>query len=146
MKAHRHVQHMLKIVFKRLWAIRKLKKAGISDDDLLHFFFVKIRSVLESNCPVFHSILTQENTDDIERVQKIVLKLILGDRYTDYQSSCLLLDVETLENRRTALSLNFALKAYKSEKFSYFFNLNNSSKYNIRKPRLYYELHICVWD
>ena len=137
MKAHRHVQHMLKIVFKRLWAIRKLKKAGISDDDLLHFFFVKIRSVLESNCPVFHSILTQENTDDIERMQKIVLKLILGDRYTDYQSSCLLLDVETLENRRTALSLNFALKAYKSEKFSYFFNLKNSAKNNIRKPVMF---------
>ena len=75
MKTERHVKYMLQICYKRLWAIIKLKKAGISNQDILHFFFMKICSVLESNCPVFHSMLTQEQTDDIECLQKIVLFL-----------------------------------------------------------------------
>ena len=73
MKTERHVKYMLEICYKRLWAIIKLKKAGISNQDILHFFFMKIRSVHESNCPVLHSMLTQEQTDDIEH-----LKLKLG--------------------------------------------------------------------
>ena len=68
---------MLGISYKRLWAIPKLKKAGVPEPDILHFFNIKIRSVLESNCQVFHSMLTQEDTDDIERIQKIVVKIIL---------------------------------------------------------------------
>ena len=35
MKTRRHVQHILAISYKRIWALRKLKKAGISDSDIL---------------------------------------------------------------------------------------------------------------
>ena len=45
----------------------------------------------------------------IERIQKIVCKVILGPRYTHYDQACLLLSVSTLEARRKHLSLRFAL-------------------------------------
>ena len=138
MKAHRHVEYILKIAYKRLWAIRKLKKAGISDDDLLHFFFVKIRSVLESNCPVFHSILTLEDTNDIERVTKIVLRIILDDRYVGYDSSCKLLNIDTLQARRTKLCLNFAIKSFKSDKFNLFEDNIKTFSYNTRKQEMFH--------
>ena len=41
-----HVEYILDIVYKRLWAISRLKSAAVSEEDILHFFNVKIRSVL----------------------------------------------------------------------------------------------------
>ena len=69
-----------------------------------------IRSVLETNCPVFHSMLTLENKEDIERLQKIVLKILLDEKYTSYENACQLMQVETLETRRTNMFLAFASK------------------------------------
>ena len=127
MKTGRHVKYMLEICYKRLWAIIKLKKAGISNQDILHFFFMKIRSVLESNCPVFHSMLTQEQTDDIERLQKIVLRVILVEQYKSYEQACQLLNVQTLKQRRTQLCLTFSLKILENEKFKDFFQPNQNN-------------------
>ena len=110
MKTDRHVRHILAIAYKRIWAIRKLKKANVGNDDILHFYYMKIRSVLESNCVAFHSMLTQENSDNIERIQKIVLRIILDSDYIDYHQACLELNVFPLQSRRTKLSLSFALK------------------------------------
>ena len=126
MKTERHVKYMLEICYKRLWAIIKLKKAGISNQDILHFFFMKIRSVLESNCPVFHSMLTQEQTDDIERLQKIVTRVILVDQYSSYEQACRLLSIQTLKQRRIQLCLTFSLKILENEKFKDFFRPNQN--------------------
>ena len=136
MKPDRHVDYMLTICYKRLWAIIKLKKTGISNEDILHFFFVKIRSVLESNCPVYHSMLTNQNHYDIERIQKIVLKVILSERYTSYKQACLLLNVITLQQRRKDLCLQFSLKILKNEKFKDFF-IPNKNINDIRNQEKY---------
>ena len=135
MKTNRHVEHILSISYKRLWAIRKLKQAGISNEDILHFYFVKIRSVLESNCPVFHSMLTKENTDDIERIQKIVLRIVMNTEYSGYHNACITLNVPTLQTRRVKLSLSFALKCVASDKFNHFFKQNIHT--NIRSPDMF---------
>ena len=34
--------------YKRLWALRKLKNTGVSSEDILKFYNMKIRPVLES--------------------------------------------------------------------------------------------------
>ena len=93
---------------------------------------MKIRSVLESNCVVFHSMLTQENSNDIERIQKIVLRIILDDQYQDYHQACLALNVQNLQSRRTKISLSFALKCLTSDKHKQLFKLNENT--NIRNP------------
>ena len=135
MKPAKHVEYLLKICYKRLWAISQLKRARVPDHDILHFFFIKIRSVLESNAPVFHSMLTQESSSDIERVQKIALRVILDDDYVDYQTACTTLEVDSLENRRKKLCLNFALKCLNSEKFKDMFKFNTVAEdYKIRVP------------
>ena len=123
-KPHRHVKHILDIAYKRLWAVTRLKNAGVPDFDILHFFNIKIRSVLETNCPVFHPMLTQENKDDIERIQKIVLKIIMGYKYTSYEDACKTYMVESLNTRRSKICLSFALKCMQSKKFQHMFELN----------------------
>ena len=58
-------------------------------------------------------MLTLENITDIERV-KIALKVILSDRYSDYDKACSYLNTKSLQSRRIDLSLNFTLKCLKS--------------------------------
>ena len=57
-----------------------MKSAKVNDDDILYFFNVKIPSVLEYCAAIFTSMLTAANVSDIERIQKIALKVILNDK------------------------------------------------------------------
>jgi hypothetical protein len=72
-----NVTCILLIAYGRLWAISRLKSAGVSEDDILFFFNIKIHSVLEFCAPVWSSMLTVESISDIEYVQKIALKVML---------------------------------------------------------------------
>ena len=139
MKPDVHVSYILKIAYGRLWAISRLKTANVPNNDILHFFNVKIRSVLEYAAPVFTSMLTVENKIDIERTQKIALKVILNDEYSTYDQACAVLNTLSLESRRKDLSLNFALKCLKSEAHNHFFKQRTSTYYQLRKIKAFEE-------
>ena len=76
---------------------------------------------------VWHSSLTKTNENDLERVQKSALKLILKDEYKDYKSALKLLAVDSLFERREKLSLKFAKKCLKNENFKKLFPHRKSS-------------------
>ena len=137
MKTDKHIQYILQISYKRMWAISKLAKSGISSSDIIHFFNVKIRSVLETNCPVYHSMMTKEQSDDIERLQKILLRTILADKYTTYEHACAQFDIHTLERRRTQICLKFALRVLENSKFKDFFKPNTNIN-NIRNQEKFF--------
>ena len=95
---------------------------------------------MEQNVAVWSSTITQEDIEDIERVQKVALRLILKENYDNYDQALLLLDLEKLQTRRTDLCLRFAKKCLKNEKSSSMFPLNpgydprlrNSDKYEVK--------------
>ena len=134
-----HVDYILKIAYSRLWTISKLKSATVNNDDIFHFYSMKIRSVLEYAAPVFSSMLTAENVADIERIQKIALKVILADQYQSYDQACQLLGTISLENRRKQLSLKFALACLKSPHHSHLFKQRLSPYYKLRKIKSFEE-------
>ena len=142
MKPDTHIDNILKIAYRRLWAISRLKSAAVSDDDILFFFQMKIRSVLEYSSPVFNSMLTVQNVSDIERVQKIVLKVILDTRYLNYEQACQLLKTESLQSRRKSLALRFALKAVKSDQHKHLFKQRKSTYYKLRNLKSF-EVPFC---
>ena len=74
-----------------------------------------VRSILELAVPVWHSGLTKQQTADIERIQKVAMKIILQDKYVNYQLACSTFSAQTLEDRRTKLCLKFAAKNQRSE-------------------------------
>ena len=131
-KPDKHVAHILRIAYSRLWAISRLKTAKVSDDDILLFYTMKIRSVLEYAAPVFSSMLTMQQSSDIERIQKIVVKIILGQRYKEYDIACHSLSISTLESRRKQLSLRFALACLKSPQHRHLFQPRKSLYYKLR--------------
>ena len=75
----------------------------------------EVRSLLELAVPVWHSGLTRLQSRDIERIQKISFKIILGPAYENYNQACKYLATQSLEDRRLKLCLKFARKNLKSD-------------------------------
>ena len=142
MKTATHVQHILKIAYSRLWTISRLKSAGVGKDDIFYFFTMKIRSVLEYTSPVFSSMLTESEISDIERIQKIVLKVVLGDNYSSYDQACILMNTTTLQQRRADLSLKFALSCLESAQHKHLFTQRKSLYYQLRNIKSF-EVPFC---
>ena len=124
--------------------IRKISNFGASIEDLKTIYFAYVRSILEQSCTVWHSSLTEENSKDIERVQKSACKLILAENYRSYEDALKTLDIESLFDRRESLCLEFAKKCLRNEKMKKLFNENpkvhemetrNKEKYEVTQAK-----------
>ena len=69
-----------------------------------------IRSILEQSAVVWHTSLTLQNTEDLDRVQKSSCRIILKSRYTTHEKALQVLDLEELRVRREKLCKSFATK------------------------------------
>ena len=88
---------------------------------------------------VWHSSLTLSNRNDLERIQKSAMKVIFKNDYQSYEKSLKVLKMEKLHERRERLSLSFAKKCLKHEKFSDMFPKNvNGSVMKIRNKEKYF--------
>ena len=99
---------MITKVNNRMRLIRNIKKFGATAQELVHLWIIFCRSVLEQSCVLWHSTLTQENIDDLERTQKTFAKLVLQNQYSSYKEALIKLNLLTLSDRRQHLCLNFA--------------------------------------
>ena len=104
--------------------LRKLKAFQVPIPDLINIYVLYIRSRLEQSAVVWHSSLNLGEVIELERVQKVALRLILGDDYVNYQHARTLTQMKTLSERRTQLCLKFARRAVKSEHSKDLFPLN----------------------
>ena len=107
--------------------LRKVSSFCTDYEELKNIYILYVRSILEQSATVWHSSLTEENKNDLERVQKTALKVILGDSYMSYENALKILDIETLNDRRIDLCLNFARKSSKHPKMKWMFTLNDKT-------------------
>ena len=71
-----HVSYILNKVAKRYYIIFQLARIGITPSDIILIYCAIMRSVLEYACAVWHCGLTANQSDDLERVQRRVLRII----------------------------------------------------------------------
>ena len=90
-----------------------------------------VRSILEQSCQVWHSSLTLENSEDLERIQKNALKIILQDEYENYSHALALSGLKSLNERRKELCKRFAKACTKNDQTRSMFPLN-PNKYDIQ--------------
>ena len=129
---------IIKKVNSRMQLIRELKNFGASIEEMTHFWTLFCRSVLEQSCVVWGSSLTQENKDNLERTQKTFAKLVLKEKYKNYELALNILNLETLENRRTILTKRFAVNGIMNNTLTDLFPLNKKKhEMKKRKPDLY---------
>ena len=72
---------------------------------------------------MWHSSLTLENFQDLERVQKNALRIILGEDYQTYSHALNVTGLSTLFERREKLCLKFAKSC---AKYTNIFPLNDA--------------------
>ena len=80
--------------------LTKLKYVGVGMDDLLDVYKLFIRSCIEYCSVAFHSSLTIELSDKLERIQKTCLRVILGEMYIGYSAALEMSGLDTLFSRR----------------------------------------------
>ena len=95
--------------------LRRVSSFGAPVEDLKDIYILFVRSLLEQSAVVWHSSLTKENEQDLERVQKNALRIILKNNYQTYKKALIRLGMETLNERRQKLCLNFAQKCLKTQ-------------------------------
>ena len=97
--------------YSRISMLTKLKYIGTKVEDLIDIYVLFIRSVVEYCAVAFHSSLTIEQTNDLERIQKVCLKIILGENYVSYSAALEMKGLDTLYLRRENGVLNLPLNA-----------------------------------
>ena len=90
----------------------------------------------------FHSSLTLELSNKLERIQKTCVKIILWDMYMDIDSALEMCGLDTLLDRRIRRCLDFAKKSTKHTRNRRLFPLNKnlavartSAKYQVNFAR-----------
>ena len=126
----------------RMQLLRKVASFGTSQTELKEVYILYIRSLIEQSAVVWHSSLTEDNRNDLERIQKTACKIILGDQFKHYEQALLQLDLDNLHDRRTLLCLNFARKSCKNPKTSIMFPRNHKKhKMETRSPEDFQAQH-----
>ena len=120
--------------------LKNLYHFNLPLSEMLLIYSLYIRSVLEQAAVVWHSSLTKGEQLDLERVQKVAMRIILKDQYIDYTHALKITGIPTLKARRNKLCLNFAKNCVKNDRTSDMFPKNNIIM-NTRQHEAYYVPH-----
>ena len=110
------VRHIKSSFNQSSWLIRHLKLARIKPKMMTTVYCSMIRSAIEYSSVVHGGFLTQEQSDELERLQSTCLKIIWGWRYS-YRQVLKLAGLQTLEKRWTDAFKKFTLKAFQNKRF-----------------------------
>jgi len=105
LKWGQHVNVILSKAASRLHFLKQLKRAGAGTDDLLYFYNMIVRPVLEYASPVWHSSLTVGQSNSLESVQKRAMQIIFP--HLNYSGSLFIAEADTLSSRREELAQQF---------------------------------------
>ena len=105
LKWSEHVNYIHPKASKRLYYLRQLKQAGLSQSDLLKVYETLIRPKLEYCCQVWSTGLTMELCSLLESVQERACRIILP--WISYSDALNILKIPTVTQRYQTLSLKF---------------------------------------
>ena len=101
LKWNDHVEPVLNTSSKRLYFLRQLKRARVSEKEMILFFCTCVLPILGYASPVFHYSLPSYLSNDIERIQRRALKIIYPN--LSYQEALVKSGLQNLHNRRDIL-------------------------------------------
>ena len=123
---------------RRIYLLKQLKRAGIDRKSLILFYCACIRFVLEYAFQAFHTNLPAYLSDQIERVQKRVLRILFPEvvSYRKMEDAGL----KTLFHRREELCSSLFKQIVESDQHKLPGLLpapNDSERYNFRTRRMF---------
>ena len=102
LKWNTHISNTCKKVSTRLYFLRQLKRAKLPPNDLVLFYIICIRPIVEYACEVFHNSLPQYLSDDLEKLQKRAFRIIFPDMH--YKDVLKTKNILSLNDRRQKLT------------------------------------------
>ena len=107
-----------------MWLLRRMKIINIEPRVILDFYLKEIRVLAEHGVAIWNSGLPVHPSQVLEKIQKVALKIILGDEYSSYDNARAKFGLNLLSERRLDLCTNYALKLYKSKYCNDFYTLS----------------------
>ena len=132
-----HIKYTVKRVKGTMWQLVRLKQMNAPKEKLVEFYILKIRSILMFGAVCFHSSLTGEQSQLLERQQLTCLATILGSEYTTYSRALRLTNLPSLATLREEACLKWAIKAQASPQHSHLFPTRPSN--NTRSGTVFQE-------
>ena len=133
-----HIQKIAARLRARTWSLARLRKKGLDHQKLVRAYSCLIRPLCEYACPSWHSLLTAEQAEMLERQQSQALKNVFGTGL----SACKMRQkagVELLSRRREKICVKFANKCVTNVRTAHWFqersNPNYSRRSNTNYPR-----------
>ena len=133
-----HVKSILKKVRYRTWAVHNLKRLGMSAGGLLSVYKSLILPCFDYSCVVYHSMLNRNMSEQLERLQRKILKIIFGWDIS-YSEALRKSGLERLDVRRSILRERFVVKLSENARFSDWIPLAETPVYPLRNTKKYVE-------
>ena len=133
LKWNDHVDNITAKASRRIYLLKQLKHAGIDRKSLIQFYCASIRSVLEYACQAFHSSLPVYLSNQIERVQKRVLRIL----FPEISYSKALEDAGLTQELCSTLFKQIVLSDGQHKLAGLLPARNDSERYNFRNRRMF---------
>ncbi|KAK3877796.1 hypothetical protein Pcinc_017526 [Petrolisthes cinctipes] len=105
--------------------LRRLKSLGMQLRELRNIFIMFILPKLTYASPAWSSSLSLTQQRQLERVQKRACRIIMGDRYTTYETALITLDLTSLTDSHTKLLKQFGERLISHPRHRHFLPDNN---------------------
>ena len=116
LKWNKNTEYICNKARKKLWILHHLHSLKLTFQQMFDVYTKEVRTVLEFAAPVWHSSLTKKQISEIENIQKLAFRIILGTAYPGYSGACAKFGTNTLEKRRPEICYRFAKKNLNSER------------------------------
>ena len=126
-----HVDFVLKKANSRLYALRKLRRAGLNQSNLVNVYCSLVRTCLEYASPSWAS-LSATLSEDIESLQRRALRIIYPE--LSYMDALVVSGLDTLANRRHECCMKFITKVRECKS-------DNNPLVNMVKEASYHPVH-----
>ena len=121
-----------------MWALVHFKRANINCDVLCRVYQIMLRPLLEYCHVIYNSMLSKEQSEKLESLQKRALKIVYGFGFT-YEDLLTKAGMQKLQERREDACLKFAKKLSSSDRFRSYFPLNDQCRQVTRNKKTYIE-------
>ena len=122
-----HVDAMKRSFRGRYWLLIHMRQHHYTTNELVKAYKTLVRPIAEYCSVVFHSMLTDKQDEEIERMQATALRYIygFGQSYASMREES---GLDTLRSRRIAACDKFAEKCLGNERFKDWFPLNRPGR------------------
>ena len=117
---HAHMAALSKRIRSKYWVLYHLGRAGFSEEELAKVYRICLLPIFDYCSTVYHPMLTDEQDQELERLQAAALRCIYGYD-TSYTRMRQLAGVQTLRARRIEALDKFVKKCLGNARFSGWF-------------------------